>query len=59
MEAKIKVGDTVQLRVGGSLMCVQDLGGDQSTRIECVWHDGARPCCERYPAAGILLVETS
>ena len=36
MQTKIKVGDTVQLRVGGALMCVQDMGGDQAKRIKCV-----------------------
>lgn len=36
METKIKVGDTVQLRVGRALTCVQDMGGDQSKLIKCV-----------------------
>ena len=56
METIIEVGDTVRLKVGVALTRIQALRGEALELIECAWHDGAKPCCVRYPAAGLICV---
>lgn len=56
METNIKVGDTVQLRVGGMLMIVNSLRGEPAEYAHCVWHDKSTPCKEVYAVAALVRI---
>ena len=56
METSIKVGDTVQLRVGGMLMIVNRLRGEPAGYVDCIWHDKSTPCNEIYAVAALVRI---
>jgi uncharacterized protein YodC (DUF2158 family) len=56
METNIRVGDTVQLRVGGMLMSVNSLRGEPAEYVNCVWHDKSMPCKEIYAIAALVRI---
>ena len=56
METSIKVGDTVQLHVGGMLMIVNSLRGESAEYVDCVWHDKSTPCKEIYAIAALVRI---
>ena len=57
MQTNFEIGDTVQLRVGGALMCVNNLRGDPATSVNCVWHDRSTPCNEIYAVEALVRFE--
>jgi uncharacterized protein YodC (DUF2158 family) len=52
----IKIGDTVRLKSGGTLMCVLSIRGlDGPYYAECVWHEGKKPHSKIYHKDNLVL----
>ena len=48
MQNDFKIGDTVRLKSGGTLMTIETIRGDAKDIAECVWHGRNIPYCIYY-----------
>lgn len=59
--SEFKKGDTVQLKSGGPLMTVVEIGNFGPMKpedgVKCQWFDGARPLTEVFDSATLKISE--